>query len=95
MKKLTDLIVKHVVSEPGDHTKYDYLVIKKGNYFYFMGYSSTFPFPKCISLYDAKGIKTIQNAEEFRNTSNEYEDVNPWTILECADTINNWDSLTK
>lgn len=90
MKIIRDAIVKHVVSEPGDHTRYDYHVTQFGDAFMFMPYESTFKFPQKINYWEVKDISTLE--ELFDSTIIEKYDeyktgINPYTLLECIRTI--------
>lgn len=76
--------VFHIVSEPGDATRYDYLVIKTGYHFRFVGYKSTFPFPHSLYYHQAIDITTLEEAISWVATNK--SDINPHTILECAKT---------
>ena len=78
-----DLRVFHVVSEPGDMTRYDYIVAALGpDEFVFMPYENTFPYPQRLYYWEVKGIADdvlIEKAKSFG--------VNPWTLKECIRII--------
>ena len=71
-----------IVSEPGDATKYDYIVYKDYDYFCFMPRKSTFRFPQRLSWWDVEDIddnELIKLAEK--------ECCNPHTLTECIRTM--------
>lgn len=75
--------VLHVVSEPGDHTRYDYFVYKDGpDEFCFMPCRSTFKFPQRLNYYDCQG-----KSEKFLIAFAKTEDCNYHTIMECIRTM--------
>ena len=75
---LTSVDVYHVISEPGDATHYDYIVIRDFDDFMFVPYGNTFRYPQKINVYE---IETDQIAIATR------EHCNPYTVAECVRTI--------
>lgn len=94
-KKASSFPCVHIVSEPGDFTRYDYLVFKVGDCFYFNKYLSTFAFPEYLYTYQIDGILTVDKCQELIDKSPYLEKVNPWTLLECIDTMRTLDTLIK
>ena len=85
IKKARDTF--RIISEPGDCTRYDYLVCIDEPYAYTMGINSTFPFPNKVRIDVAKDVTTIDSANNYLQTMDPDERVNPWTILEVCKTI--------
>lgn len=90
MKVIKDAVVKHVVSEPGDYTRYDYHVTQFGDEFMFMPYESTFKFPQKIDYWEVKDVETIEDVLAC-TISEQYDTdktgISPYTLLECIRTI--------
>ena len=89
--------VSMVSSEPGDMTRYDFFIYNDGNGLYnFMPRKSTFRFPQSISYWDVKDLfkggesrtEIMEIFNNFINSNTEYKDINPWTLLECINTLN-------
>lgn len=75
----------HVMSEPGDMTRYDYFVYYDGhNDFCFMPKISTFRFPQRLDSFDAAIINS--DYEKLLNLAT-IENCNLHTLKECVDTI--------
>lgn len=71
----------HIISEPGDGTRYDYLVFRDGpDEFCFMPARSTFRFPQRLNFYEACAGYPIHLLAVEHNC-------NPWTIVECIRII--------
>lgn len=69
----------HIISEPGDGTRYDYLVFRDGpDEFCFMPARSTFKFPQRLNFYEVQSAK-----ESAIHLLVVEHNCNPWTILEC------------
>lgn len=80
MKSITEVKggVYHIVSEPGDATRYDYFVARDGpDEFVFMPYRSTFRFPQRINYYERENLAPIA----------EQANCNIHTVAECVRTI--------
>jgi len=72
----TLLEVVHVVSEPGDATRYDYHVYNEYDNYYFIGTGNTFNYPGMINKYDS-----------IEEVIRDNPGVNEYTINECMRTI--------
>lgn len=82
MKKIQEIKVLHIVSEPGDATRYDYIVARNGpDEFVFMPFGSTFSYPQRVNYYDVK------NANGDYTTLAERSRCNVYTYAECARTV--------
>ena len=87
MKQIINLATTnlyHIISEPGDCTRYDYFVYRDGtDNFCFMPCKSTFRFPQRLNYYDAQDFK--------KDIDNSYKAVelgcNIWTLKECIRTM--------
>lgn len=77
--------VNHIVSEPGDGTRYDYFIMKDGpdNYI-FAPCGSTFRFPQRINYYE--GVNARNDDSEIVRIA-EREQCNPWTVKECISAM--------
>ena len=78
MLEVTTMIVIHVISEPGDATRYDYLVNVTGDDYSFAPVGSVFRFPQCLNYWavrDATFDDMIAIAKE--------QNCNPYTVKEC------------
>lgn len=92
-REITKMAVARVISEPGDCTRYDYLVMKFGDDYMFMPYDSTFTFPQRLNKWEVSDIETIEEAEAFTlQTAARHSRVNPHTMLECINYINKCES---
>lgn len=78
----------HVISEPGDATRYDFLVTKDYDNFLIVPYGSSFKFPQRINKYDIKAnMNDIKQAIE----ENDYENLIELCLLVCNDEqVNCW-----
>ena len=79
-------IIYHVMSEPGDNTRYEYFVYV--NEFCFMPAYSKIRFPQRLNYYEVKPLldkseKSLVFIEEIA----EKEQCNPYTTLECIRTV--------
>jgi len=85
MEKINGIWCTHVISEPGDGTRYDFIVGNDGpDRYCFMPHRSTFRFPQKINYYD------VCNIEEINDTILEFaknDNCNPHTVLECVRII--------
>jgi len=79
MLKITTMVVRHVTSEPGDATRYDYLVNITGSDEYsFAPVGSTFRFPQRLNYW---AVLDLNDAALI--TLAEKEHCNPYTLKEC------------
>jgi galactose-1-phosphate uridylyltransferase len=84
--------IVHVVYEPGDCTRYDFLLIEAKEFYIVVPYNSTFPFP--TRLYTDTVIHFIskleekeENREEVLVELTEKYAVNPFTTLAVMKVI--------
>lgn len=82
MKEISNLTVIHVISEPGDYTKYDYAYYRQHDVFYFMPITGSFKYPQMICSRDVKDIAD----ETVHSIAKEYG-CNVHTVMECVRTI--------
>ena len=75
--------IGHVISEPGDMTRYDYYVACDGDDYHFMAAKGTIKYPRRLNYYIVKDIYDIEDCIEIA----EDENCNPWTVLECISCI--------
>jgi hypothetical protein len=94
MKEIWTHPVKRVISEPGDNTRYDYLVYQnpRDNVdFSFAPCESTFMFPQKLDYWSAIAIlddeDSMKAAIKAINDDHQLKNVNPYTLLECCRTI--------
>ena len=84
MKKITEVGTNmfHILSEPGDMTRYDYFCFVNYDEFCFMPCGSTFRFPQRLNRFDVKNLED----EELQKMAEE-QFCNPCTLKECIRTI--------
>ena len=83
-KTFTTMECIHVISEPSDCTRYDYIVIQTSPDEYgFIPYRNTFKYPHKINYWDIKDISDV----EISKLSDAYG-CNFYTLKECIRTIN-------
>lgn len=83
----TDEGTYKVFSQPGDATRYDYIVYRDGDDFRFMGRESDFRFPPVINWWRIKDIDTsnVREVGEVVELANGI--CNPFTYMECVRTM--------
>jgi len=81
MREKYDLEVDHIISEPGDGTRYDYIFLKVGDDFIFAPVYNTFRYPQRLNYWDVKDM----DEEEILKLAKK-ENCNPWTLKECIRT---------
>lgn len=70
----------HIISEPGDATRYDYGVYQTGpDDFSFMPIGSTFVFPQRLNFYDVVDIVSVDQCSDKAKALG----CNPYTLFEC------------
>lgn len=74
------LDVKRVISEPGDGTRYDYIVVRNHKYFMFSPYENTFRYPQRIDIWS---IRNAKSEDDLVMKIAKEESCNPWTVKEC------------
>ena len=73
-----------VISEPGDHTRYDYFINRQTySVFLFMACKNTFMYPYKLTL---EQLDLLDNGETLSSYAHEIG-VNPFTIIECLMTM--------
>jgi hypothetical protein len=91
MKEIREFSVDRVISEPGDMTRYDYLITQNGDDFLIAPYKNTFHFPQRLNYWNVVNIDDVTGCVKYINaniaTSPELVGVNPNTLLEVIDTI--------
>ncbi len=88
MRHITKINVFHIISEPGDRTRYDYMINQEGpDDFTIAPVKSTFPFPQRLNYHVAKRI--IAGDEGALSVVSDYIDmgVNYYTLKEVCLTI--------
>ncbi len=89
--ELSHQIIHHIISEPGDCTRYNYFMIKDHDEYKFVPYDNTFNYPQRINRFvipdelpkyaDHKIDSVLIN-----NIAQKYN-CNPWTVVECMGAI--------
>ena len=74
--------IYHILSQPGDGTRYDYFCYHNFDEFCFMPRNSTFRFPQRLNYYV---VKKLTEEELIKLAAK--ENCNPWTLKECIRTI--------
>jgi len=87
MRDFSFLAVRRVISEPGDSTRYDYLVYEDYDNYMFAPIGSTFAFPQRLDFWEVQLIINIKDACDYINKHKELANVNPNTLLECVNCI--------
>jgi len=70
-----------VFSEPGDATRYEYLVLEKYDDFFFIPFGKSFPYPQHINYWDVKDWNGSSNLLDHGY------DCNSYTLAECIRTV--------
>ena len=87
MKEIEETTVYHIISEPGDATRYDYLVYRDGpDEFTFAPCRSRFRYPQWLNYWDVHDMSDDEVTERTADMAKEL-DCNPYTLLECIRTI--------
>lgn len=71
----------HVISEPGDMTRYDFMIIKNYDDYLITPFKSTFRFPQRINIWD------IKNKKIYNDKIAEDNNCNPCTVKAVVDAI--------
>ena len=82
MKEIKEFTCLHIISEPGDATRYDYIIIKNGDNYLFVPYDNEFRYPSQINKFSAINA----DEEGIRNIADYYK-CNYYTVKECIRTI--------
>ena len=84
MKELGIVEAKHIISEPGDGTRYDYIMVQIGpDEFVFAPYRNTFKYPQKINVWEALNDERNLDKDKVVRLAKK-EGVNPYTYMECA-----------
>ncbi len=74
----------HVISEPGDMTRYDYYIIVDGDDYIFFTVENTFNYPRKINYYEINDIDVSNKANDEKIALRAArEQCNPCTLKEC------------
>lgn len=87
MKETKRITGFRIISEPGDTTRYDYIVHRNEDDFCITPYESTFTFPQKLNYFDIKDITNVNEAERYITEDIKLLYVNPYTLLEVVRTI--------
>lgn len=90
MKQIQNLVVNRVISEPGDMTRYDYVIFQLDDIYKIISYKSSFPFPQELNYFDIQHINNVNDCVEYianRTGDVILQKVNPHTLLEVVNTI--------
>jgi len=96
MRQVDYVELVHVVSEPGDLTRYDYIVFRDGpDEFTFMPARSTFKFPQRINKWDDAVTEEdeAKRRDAIEKIAREYG-CNPFTVIECISSIKHMEANT-
>jgi len=87
-RDIFNIAVNRIISEPGDMTRYDYIIVNLGNgEFSIAPYSSTFRFPQRINYYDIENIKSVDDCVDYLYGKECTDNINPNTLFECVNCI--------
>jgi len=87
MERIEPIIAKHIISEPGDGTRYDYIVMRNKYIFMFIPYGNTFKYPTKLYYYDIVKINDIKDCIRHIDRFEDLKGVNPHTLLECVKRV--------
>lgn len=91
IKKAENIVIVHIISEPGDGTQYDYGYLKQGYDFCFIPIGNAFRYPQRLNYFSIKDINA--NTREIKKVPNkvkkiaEQNNCNICTVLECIRTM--------
>lgn len=82
------LEIFHVITEPGDATRYDFILVRRGDEFTIAPCRSTFKFPQSFNKWVIRNVgeDTVGEHDYIIRKSNEYN-CNPHTVKACIDVI--------
>lgn len=81
MCTIEQITVERVTMEPGDGTRYDFVVVRDGpDEFCFAPCTSTFRFPQRLNWYDAQRASEEEGGIAAIAEKNH---CNPWTVVAC------------
>lgn len=87
MKIIKNITAKHITSEPGDCTRYDYMVYRNGDIYSIAPVDSNFSYPDILYFYDICDIETVQECQAYIENNMKMQFINPHTLLEVIRTI--------
>lgn len=90
MRKILRSNTFRVISEPGDMTRYDFLITPLSPSVYkIQSHKSTFAFPELIDLGFIGKLETVEDCMSFLEHTNDtnFDKVNPHTLLECIKSV--------
>lgn len=98
MKTITKLAdhVYHIISEPGDGTRYNYVAVRDGALWHFTAKEGTIAYPRTVDSYRtyvrydtlfSQDEEQIGELQQRIVDQAEEEGVNPYTFIECMRTI--------
>lgn len=82
VKKRVMKDITHIVSEPGDATRYDYVMVADASTFHFCAMHSSVRYPHTIDYYEVRNANTSQIIEIA-----EREACNAYTVAECTRSL--------
>ena len=94
MKRIDEIKAFHIISEPGDATRYDYICALQGDAFRFVHAEGIIKYPDELSFWAVEGLyiedlrseKDELKIERIKSLAEE-KGCNPFTIVECIRTI--------
>ncbi len=87
MKEIKRITGFRIISEPGDNTRYDYIIHRNGDDFCITPYESTFTFPQRLNYWDIKDITNVDEAYKYIMENIKLVYINSYTFLEVVRTI--------
>lgn len=81
MKRVEKLTTWRIVSEPGDGTRYEYIVTRNYNGYIFASFNGLIKYPDRIESW-----MLSDKDEDIMRLANEFK-CNPWTLKECFRTV--------
>lgn len=87
IKENGEVKIWQVISEPGDCTYYDFIMVQNFDEFTFAPFASTFRFPQRINRYEIVENMAEEDKEKVIHQLAEREHCNPHTVKECIRII--------
>lgn len=85
--------VLHITIEPGDHTRYSFLVAREGHNFYIAPWRSELPYPQRLDEFIMSRIELGPSpCEKMCEIAEQYK-CNPWTVRAVVIALKNWAKL--
>lgn len=86
MRHITKINVFHIISEPGDLTRYDYLVHQDGpDDFTIAPAGGTLKYPQRLNYLDA--VKILEENDEDLKFNAAWDGINPYTLKDVCRTV--------